>query len=135
MDIKDALTRANATGFIGKIVPGEARPSLGRTNAQWIDALQRAESPSTKAAVEDLRAYLRSGLGRTFAAERSVQESDLEDFTQDAVLKILRALDSFRGNSRFYHMGNENCDSRCIHRAAAAPVRSHLPRRHPSRDR
>ena len=68
-----------------------------RTNLEWREALL---SPQADTALTDLRAILLRGL-RYALAGRGVTESDLEDFTQDALLKVLRELASFRGEARF----------------------------------
>lgn len=68
-----------------------------RTNLEWQAALS---SPQADAAITDLRAILLRGL-RYALAGRGVTESDLEDFTQDALLKVLHELASFRGEARF----------------------------------
>ncbi len=68
-----------------------------RTNLEWGEALN---SPPADAAISDLRAILLRGL-RYALADRGVTESDLEDFTQDALLKVLRERASFRGEARF----------------------------------
>ncbi len=73
--------------------------AITRTNAQWLDGLQRPEPISD--AVADLRDFLKRGLARTFADRRDVDDSDLDDFAQDAVLRVLNRIDSFRGDSRF----------------------------------
>jgi RNA polymerase sigma-70 factor (ECF subfamily) len=69
-----------------------------RTNEEWLSALR---GPERDEALADLRAFLVRGLGFALASFSSVRESDLEDFAQDALLKILDALDTFRGESRF----------------------------------
>jgi RNA polymerase sigma-70 factor (ECF subfamily) len=84
-----------ADGIIVR-VPGQ---SLNlRTNQDWLRDL-RADSPE---AIEDLRASLVRGL-RAALAGRVDGDLDAisEDFAQDALLKILASLDSFRGESRF----------------------------------
>jgi RNA polymerase sigma-70 factor (ECF subfamily) len=68
-----------------------------RSNQEWLDALQGA---SQDAAVADLRALLLRGL-RYGMASYGVTEADLEDFAQDAVLKVLDNLTTFRGEARF----------------------------------
>ena len=68
-----------------------------RSNQEWLDDLQGA---SQDAAVADLRALLLRGL-RYGMASYGVTEADLEDFAQDAVLKVLDNLDTFRGEARF----------------------------------
>ena len=71
-----------------------------RTNDQWLQDLGES-GPQQDEALADLRAVLVRGLGYALAKYTKVLDSDLEDFAQDALLKILAALDSFRGQSRF----------------------------------
>lgn len=70
------------------------------TNQDWIDHLK---GPDSKIALEELRRQLKKGL--TYALYSRVPPEQLEDlvedFTQDAVLRILEVLDTFRGESRF----------------------------------
>jgi len=68
-----------------------------RTNQEWCDELAGLHSDS---ALTDLRLTLLRGL-RYGLAGRGVTEADLEDFVQDALIKILRELASFRGEARF----------------------------------
>jgi len=67
-----------------------------RSNQEWLDALR---GPNPDEALSDLRAVLVRGLGYALASYSNVRDSDLEDFAQDALLKILAALDTFRGES------------------------------------
>ena len=71
-----------------------------RSNERWLAAL-RARGPERNAAIEDLRALLVRGMGYALAKFPNVSAADLEDFGQEAVLRILGNLDSFRGQSRF----------------------------------
>jgi RNA polymerase sigma-70 factor (ECF subfamily) len=71
-----------------------------RSNEAWIAAL-RESGPEQMAALADLRAMLVRGLGYAMADRPEVTEADIEGFIQDALLKILDNLDSFRGESRF----------------------------------
>jgi len=52
---------------------------IERTNQEWLSALR--------------------GLGYALAGHPNVDDSALEDFAQDALLKILAGLDSFRGRA------------------------------------
>lgn len=70
-----------------------------RTNQQWLNDL-RAQPPITEA-VAELRNYLKRGLGSAMSRRSEVGEADLDDFAQDAVIRILDRLDSFRGDSKF----------------------------------
>jgi RNA polymerase sigma-70 factor (ECF subfamily) len=69
-----------------------------RSNDQWLAALR---GPKKDEALEDLRAMLVRGLRATLHARTSSAEPSVEDFAQEALIKILDNLDSFRGESRF----------------------------------
>lgn len=69
-----------------------------RTNEEWLADLR---GPNHDEALADLRAFLVRGLGYALSDRSDVGPEILEDFAQDALLKILGALDSFRGESRF----------------------------------
>jgi RNA polymerase sigma-70 factor (ECF subfamily) len=71
-----------------------------RTNQEWLAALSEP-GPERGAALADLRTFLVRGLGYAMADRPRVTEADIEGFVQDALLKILDNLDSFRGESRF----------------------------------
>lgn len=78
---------------------GKPRADVGpeRTNAEWLAELA---ADGGDAAAEDLRAYLRRKLRGTLG-RRGLGDADLEDVLQDALIRILRHRDSFRGDSRF----------------------------------
>lgn len=69
-----------------------------RTNEDWLSALQ---PPVDDDAAGELRHYLRGGLARAIGNNRDVDDADLDDFAQDAALRVLSKLESFRGDSRF----------------------------------
>jgi RNA polymerase sigma-70 factor (ECF subfamily) len=71
---------------------------IERTNEEWLAELR---GPGRDQALADLRALLVRGLRYAMANRPDVTQADLEDFSQDALLKILAGLDSFRGESRF----------------------------------
>ncbi len=76
------------------------KAALGnRTNTQWLAELRHPTQ--TGQAAEELRTYLRKALARVLRDRANVDESDLDDFTQDALIRILQVLDRFRGDSRF----------------------------------
>ena len=72
----------------------------GRTNEEWLEDLR---GPEQGEALVDLRSTLTRGL--RFALINRVPNNQLddlvEDFVQDALVKILDNLDTFRGESRF----------------------------------
>lgn len=88
----------------GKTLQQDYRPSTrttqrpGRTNREWLADLR---GPKQDTALADLRLILRKGLTFALANYGNVRDDDLEDFVQDALLRILAALDTFRGESRF----------------------------------
>jgi RNA polymerase sigma-70 factor (ECF subfamily) len=69
-----------------------------RSNEEWLIALQ---GPERDEALSDLRALLVRGLRYALVNRSDVDDQILEDFVQDALLKILENLGSFRGESRF----------------------------------
>lgn len=69
-----------------------------RSNEAWLADLR---GPQQGEALADLRAYLVRGLGYALASRSDIDEVTIEDFVQEALLKILGALDTFRGESRF----------------------------------
>ncbi|CAA9454913.1 MAG: RNA polymerase ECF-type sigma factor [uncultured Rubrobacteraceae bacterium] len=69
-----------------------------RTNEQWLAELRGRERDR---ATEDLRAVLVRGLKVTFAGRVRGLDETAEDLAQDALIRILNNLDSFRGESRF----------------------------------
>lgn len=80
-----------------------------RTNEQWLQDLQAADTLEQSAALQDLRERLRRGIYFYLSRERSDltgrSHSDLsqmaDDFAQEASLRVLRSLHSFRGDSQF----------------------------------
>ena len=73
---------------------------IQRTNDEWRSALKEP-GPDRADALRDLRVRLVRGLGYAMADRPDVTEAHIEGFVQDALLKILDNLASFRGDSRF----------------------------------
>ncbi len=71
---------------------------LERTNDEWLAALR--DSPDERA-VSDLNTYIRKSLASALAKKGPVDDSELDDYTQEAVLRVLNKLETFRGKSRF----------------------------------
>ena len=71
---------------------------MDRSNEEWLEALGGRPD---EAALAELRRKLTAGLGRAFAGSPSVDGGFVEDVVQDALLRILDGLGSFRGDSRF----------------------------------
>jgi RNA polymerase sigma-70 factor, ECF subfamily len=82
---------------------------IERSNAQWLSDLIDPNPISRDSALTDLRERLQRGIFYYLSRERSdlsglaaeeIQQM-AEDFAQDAVLRVLNNLDSFRGDSQF----------------------------------
>lgn len=73
--------------------------SQQRTNEEWLEQLS---DPISSEALEDLRTILLRGLRASLSNKiRTDLDAITEDFVQDALLKILDNLMTFRGESRF----------------------------------
>jgi RNA polymerase sigma-70 factor (ECF subfamily) len=70
-----------------------------RTNKEWIDGLRE---PVSEELLIELRQILVRGLRATLSS-RVNQNLELlvEDFVQEALIKILKSIETFRGESRF----------------------------------
>ncbi|MEN8240985.1 MAG: sigma-70 family RNA polymerase sigma factor [Chloroflexota bacterium] len=70
-----------------------------RTNQEWVEELK---DPVSSEALEDLRAILLRGL-RASLSNRIQTDLDAitEDFVQEALLKVLKSVETFRGESKF----------------------------------
>ena len=73
-------------------------PKNERTNEQWVAELR---PPPRDEALADLRALLVRGLGAALRSRRDVSREAVEDFAQEALMKVLGNLGSFRGESCF----------------------------------
>jgi RNA polymerase sigma-70 factor (ECF subfamily) len=70
-----------------------------RSNEKWLKALSQP-GLQQETALKDLRALLVRGLGFALA-KYGVDKTQIEDFVQEALIKILKSYGSFRGESRF----------------------------------
>jgi RNA polymerase sigma-70 factor (ECF subfamily) len=68
------------------------------SNDQWLVALR---GPTRGEALAELRVVLMRGLQAALGGQVSRVESSVEDFVQEALIKILDNLDSFRGECHF----------------------------------
>ena len=70
-----------------------------RTNEEWLRDLQGKDKDQ---AIEDLRKLLKRGLIYALSSRiKTDLEDQVEDFVQDAILRILEKMDTFRGESKF----------------------------------
>lgn len=81
-----------------------------RTNEEWIADL-KSEDLTREAALDDLRLVLANGLRRGLIGQvdTAAPEFDalIDDFVQEALLKILENLDTFAGRSLFTTWANK----------------------------
>lgn len=90
------------------MVAVKERSSVERTNPEWLADL-RSEGPARTFALDDLAHRLERGIfyylryDRSDLSDRTSEEIQrmAQDAVQDALLKILDKLDTFRGESRF----------------------------------
>ena len=69
-----------------------------RTNEQWLTELR---GPNPNEALSDLYDLLVRGLRAALGGRAGGVDANIEDFAQEALIKIMSNLDSFRGESRF----------------------------------
>lgn len=69
-----------------------------RTNEEWLAGLR---GPERDRVIGDLRAVIVRGLKVTFAGRMRGLDATAEDLAQDALIRVLNNLDTFRGESRF----------------------------------
>jgi RNA polymerase sigma-70 factor, ECF subfamily len=69
-----------------------------RTNEQWLSELR---GPNPDAALADLYGLLVRGLRAALGGRADGVDANIGDFAQEALIKIVSNLDSFRGESRF----------------------------------
>ena len=70
-----------------------------RTNEEWVEALS---DPVSEDALTDLRNILLRGLRASLSNRvKTNLDAITEDFVQEALLKILKSVGTFRGESRF----------------------------------
>jgi RNA polymerase sigma-70 factor (ECF subfamily) len=77
-----------------------------RGNDQWLAALR---GPTRDEALAELRVELIRGLRAALGGQAYRVESSVEDFAQEALIKILDNLDSFRGECRFTTWAQKIC--------------------------
>lgn len=86
-----------------------------RTNEQWIDELRSEDTTIQTPALEDLRKRLQRSIYFYLSQDRSdlrglaTQELQqmAQDLAQDATLRVIDNIDSFRGESRFTTWANK----------------------------
>lgn len=71
------------------------------TDDRWWDKLLAEGEAAPNEVIEDLHLFVHRVIQRTFGRRRDCDEAFIEDITQDATLRILKGLPSFKSDSRF----------------------------------
>ena len=71
------------------------------TNDDWVQRLRSSEANERDAALAELRSLIIRGLNRSIHQRYGTRSFNAEDVAQEALLKIMNALDKFEGRSRF----------------------------------
>jgi len=71
-----------------------------KSNEEWLGAL-RGSGLEHQQAIEELGETLKRGLRYALSSYGKVRAEDIDDFAQDAVLRVLDKLGTFQGRSRF----------------------------------
>ena len=71
------------------------------TNDEWLLRLRSSDPAERDATLADLRELIVRGLNRSLNNHYGTRSFNAEDVAQDALLKIMNALDKFEGRSRF----------------------------------
>ena len=71
-----------------------------RSNDEWFAAL-RGTDPQSASTLEELQVYLQRTLRKILRGRETLSEHDYSDLTQEASLKIVESMSSFRGESSF----------------------------------
>jgi RNA polymerase sigma-70 factor (ECF subfamily) len=96
------FSRAAFSRYRGGLTSAGAPSTLlvvPRTCQEWVDDLKPESGAAYSNALSDLRDFLRRSLGRAFGTE--LADGDLEDLTQESLLRIHQRLASFEQRSRF----------------------------------
>lgn len=87
----------------GRVLTSPGAPStllvVPRTCQAWVEELKLESGAAYANALADLRDFLRRTLGRVFGTEFA--DSDLDDLTQESLLRIHERLAGFEQRSRF----------------------------------
>ncbi len=84
--------------------PSVASPSADGSNtvaAEWWGILLRQGESSPPEVIASLRSFVGRAIQRGFGGRRDCDEAFIEDMTQEATLRVLKSLGSFRGDSLF----------------------------------
>ena len=75
--------------------------STDSTNDSWVQRLRCSDSTERDAALAELRELIVRGLNRSLHHHYGSRSFNAEDVAQEALMKIMNALDKFEGRSRF----------------------------------
>jgi RNA polymerase sigma factor (sigma-70 family) len=76
------------------------KTSLNRTNNDWILFLNKDHADYNRT-LEELREYLFNGLGYSFKNHKKLNNENLEDLCQEAMIRIVDNIDTYSGQALF----------------------------------
>jgi len=77
---------------------------IERSNKQWLNDLKKG-SPEFNFALKDLRILITRGLKSGFSKWKKLTKEDIEDIVEECLIKILKNMGTYKGNSRFITWG------------------------------
>jgi RNA polymerase sigma-70 factor (ECF subfamily) len=81
--------------------PAAFESSRTAQSQEWCNSLLRDGAQAQATVIESLRLFVYRSIHRTLHHRRGVSEALIEDLTQEATVRILNTLTSFRGDSQF----------------------------------
>ncbi|MCZ6570298.1 MAG: sigma factor, partial [Deltaproteobacteria bacterium] len=81
-------------------MPNVTLEARQRNNESWLAGLQSTDPSLQSSALVDLRDFIRRALGKSLGG-RGLDDATLEDFSQEASMRVLEKIDTFRGESKF----------------------------------
>ena len=84
------------TSQVGQRVPLQSEP--GPT---WCEVLMREGESAPHAVIEALRLFVHRAIRRSISGRRECDSAFIEDVTQEATVRLLKSLHTFRGDSQF----------------------------------
>lgn len=74
---------------------------MNQPEIQWTVALRSPDQTEQTAAVQSLRDLLQRGLKVALGGRSDVDDAHIEDFAQEALVRVIDRLDQFQGRSKF----------------------------------
>ena len=80
---------------------GQPDAYYAETPASWSEVLLRHGEASPQAVIEALRLFVNRAVRRSIGGRRESDSAFIEDITQEATMRLLKSLHTFRGDCQF----------------------------------